>query len=145
MKFLIINGANLGLLGIREPAIYGNAGYADLAALIRANAAEHGDEVVFFRSDSEGEITARIGQAYFDGTDGIVVNPGAFTHTSVALRDAISSVGIPTVEVHISDVGRREDFRRISYLREVCAAVVTGKGFAGYMEAMDLLREKHNA
>ena len=140
MKILVINGANLHLLGIREPEIYGTSSYADLVALLRADAAENGDTVSFFQSNHEGEIADRIAQAYFDGTEGIVINPGAFTHTSVAIRDAVASVGIPAVEVHISDVSAREDFRQISFLREVCAGTVAGCGFDGYCDAIRLLK-----
>ena len=140
MKILVISGANLHLLGIREPEIYGTSSYADLVSLLRADAAEHGDTVSFFQSNYEGEIADRIAQAYFDGTDGIVINPGAFTHTSIAIRDAIASVGIPTVEVHISDVSAREDFRQISFLRGVCVGTVSGRGFDGYLDAVRLLK-----
>lgn len=140
MKILVINGANLHLLGIREPGIYGEETYSALVTAIRQYAAENDDAVSFFQSDHEGEITDRIAQAYFDGTEGIVINPGAFTHTSVALRDAIASVSVPTVEVHISDVSAREDFRKVSFLREVCVGTVAGKGFAGYLDAIRLLK-----
>lgn len=142
MKILVINGANLHLLGIREPEIYGTASYADLVSMLRAYAAEHGDTVSFFQSNHEGEIADRIAQAYFDGTEGIVINPGAFTHTSVAIRDAVSSVGIPAVEVHISEVSAREDFRQVSFLRDVCVGTTSGRGLSGYSDAIRLLKER---
>lgn len=142
MNILVINGANLHLLGIREPGLYGKASYADLVSLIRAYAAENGDAVSFFQSNSEGALADRIAQAYFDGTEGIVINPGALTHTSVALRDAVASVGIPTVEVHLTDISAREDFRKTSFLRGVCIGTVAGKGFSGYLDAIRLLKER---
>lgn len=142
MKILVINGANLHLLGIREPEIYGTASYADLVSMLRACAAEHGDDISFFQSNHEGEIADRIAQAYFDGTEGIVINPGAFTHTSVAIRDAVSSVGIPAVEVHITEVSAREDFRLVSFLRDVCVGTISGRGLSGYSDAIRLLKER---
>ena len=139
MKILVLNGPNLNMLGIREPAIYGSGTYADLQALIRAHAAERQVDVSFFQSNHEGALVDAIQQAYDDKVDGIIFNPAAYTHTSVALLDALKAVGIPTVEVHISDVSSREDFRQISFVRAACVATVAGKGFAGYNEAMDIL------
>lgn len=139
MKILVLNGPNLNMLGIREPAIYGSGTYADLQALIRAHAAERQVEVSFFQSNHEGALVDAIQQAYDDKVDGIIFNPAAYTHTSVALLDALKAVGIPTVEVHISDVSSREDFRQVSFVRAACVATVAGKGFAGYNEAMDIL------
>lgn len=139
MKILVINGPNLNMLGIREPAIYGSGTYAELLELIRAYGEKTGAEVSFFQSNHEGALVDAIQQAYFDGVEGIVLNPAAYTHTSVALLDALKAVAIPTVEVHISDVSAREDFRQVSYVRPACVATVTGKGFAGYLEAMDIL------
>ena len=139
MKILVLNGPNLNMLGIREPAIYGSGTYADLQALIRAHAAERQAEVSFFQSNHEGALVDAIQQAYDDKVDGIIFNPAAYTHTSVALLDALKAVGIPTVEVHISDVSSREDFRQVSFVRTACVATVAGKGFAGYNEAMDIL------
>lgn len=139
MKILVINGPNLNMLGIREPAIYGSGTYAELLELIRAYGEKTGAEVSFFQSNHEGALVDAIQQAYFDGVGGIVLNPAAYTHTSVALLDALKAVAIPTVEVHISDVSAREDFRRVSYVRPACVATVTGKGFAGYLEAVDIL------
>ncbi len=139
MKILVLNGPNLNMLGIREPAIYGSGTYADLQALIRAHAAERQVDVSFFQSNHEGALVDAIQQAYDDKVDGIIFNPAAYTHTSVALLDALKAVGIPTVEVHISDVSSREDFRQVSFVRAACVATVAGKGFAGYNEAMDIL------
>ena len=139
MKILVLNGPNLNMLGIREPAIYGSGTYTDLQALIRAHAAERQVDVSFFQSNHEGALVDAIQQAYDDKVDGIIFNPAAYTHTSVALLDALKAVGIPTVEVHISDVSSREDFRQVSFVRAACVATVAGKGFAGYNEAMDIL------
>lgn len=138
-KILVINGPNLNMLGIREPDIYGSSTYQDLQRMISDHACARGVEVSFFQSNHEGALVDAIQQAYFDGVDGIVLNPAAYTHTSVALCDAVKAVAIPTVEVHISDVTQREDFRQVSYVRSACVATVMGKGFAGYLEAMDLL------
>ena len=139
MKLLVINGPNLNMLGIREPAIYGSGTYTELLELIRAHAERRGAEVSFFQSNHEGALVDAIQQAYFDGVEGIIINPAAYTHTSVALLDALKAVAIPTVEVHISDVAAREDFRQISYVRTACVATVTGRGFAGYLDAVDIL------
>ena len=142
MKLLIINGPNLNMLGVREPEIYGSQSYENLVRLIQHHAAEIGVEAAVFQSNHEGAIVDRIQQAYFDGVDGIVINPAAYTHTSVAILDALKAVSIPTVEVHISAVDQREDFRQVSYVRRAAIATITGKGFAGYLEAMDLLKER---
>ena len=139
MKLLVINGPNLNMLGIREPAIYGSGTYTELLDMIRAHAERRGAEVSFFQSNHEGALVDAIQQAYFDGVEGIILNPAAYTHTSVALLDALKAVAIPAVEVHISDVAAREDFRQISYVRPVCIATVTGRGFAGYLDAVDIL------
>lgn len=139
MKLLVINGPNLNMLGIREPAIYGSGTYTELLELIRAHAERRGAEVSFFQSNHEGALVDAIQQAYFDGVEGIILNPAAYTHTSVALLDVLKAVAIPTVEVHISDVAAREDFRQISYVRPACIATVTGRGFAGYLDAVDIL------
>ena len=139
MKLLVINGPNLNMLGIREPAIYGSGTYTELLDMIRAHAERRGAEVSFFQSNHEGALVDAIQQAYFDGVEGIIINPAAYTHTSVALLDALKAVAIPAVEVHISDVAAREDFRQISYVRPACIATVTGRGFAGYLDAMDIL------
>ena len=142
MKILVINGPNLNFLGIREPEIYGNATYQDLIALVECAAASRGVEVEFYQSNHEGALVDRIQQAYYDKVDGMIINPAAYTHTSIAILDAVKSVGIPTVEVHISDVSTREDFRQISYVRLGCVGTVMGKGFDGYVEAMDLLMNR---
>ena len=142
MKILVINGPNLNMLGIREPALYGTGTYEDLCRQIQAYCQEKSVSVEFYQSNHEGALVDRIQAAYFEGVDGIVINPGAYTHTSVALLDAVKSVGIPTAEVHISKVEEREAFRQVSYIRAACVATVTGKGFAGYLEAVDILMEK---
>ncbi len=142
MKILVLNGPNLNLLGVREPSLYGKESYEDLLSLIRAHAKKKGIEVSFFQSNSEGALVDALHQAYFDKVDGIVFNPAAYTHTSIALLDALKAVGIPTVEVHISDVSKREAFRQISYVREAAVATVMGRGFSGYCDAIDLLIDR---
>ena len=138
MKILVINGPNLNMLGIREPDIYGRTTYADLCSLIIEHALSIGVEAELFQSNHEGAIVDKIQEAY--GTaDGIVINPGAYTHTSVAILDALKAVAIPAVEVHISDVDSREEFRRISYIRPYCKATISGRGISGYLDAMDIL------
>ena len=141
MKILVINGPNLNMLGIREPDVYGAGTYEDLCHKIDAYCRSKAIDVTFYQSNHEGALVDRIQQAYFEGMDGIVINPGAYTHTSIALLDAVKSVSIPTVEVHISKVEAREDFRQISYIRAACIATITGKGFDGYLEAIDILTE----
>ena len=138
MKLLVINGPNLNMLGIREPAIYGNKTYKDLCSLIENYAQKKGIEIEIFQSNHEGAIVDAIQGAY-KKIDGIVINPAAYTHTSVAILDALKSVGIPAVEVHVSDVSKREDFRQISFVRSYCSKTITGKGFEGYLEAIDFL------
>ena len=138
MKLLIINGPNLNMLGIREPEIYGSATYRDLVDIIQKEADTMGVEVSFYQSNHEGDLVDAIQQAY-GKIDGIVINPAAYTHTSVALLDAVKAVGIPAVEVHISDPDTRDEFRKVSYIRQACIATVKGKGFAGYLEAMHIL------
>lgn len=140
MKLLVINGPNLNMLGIREPAIYGRATYADLLDLIKAEADRLGVEVSFFQSNHEGALVDAI-QAAYGKVDGIVINPGAYTHTSVALLDAVKAVGLPTVEVHISDPDTREDFRKNSYIRAACVKTIKGRGFEGYLEALRFLKD----
>ena len=139
MKILVINGPNLNMLGIREPDLYGTGTYDALCEKIEAYCATKGIAVSFYQSNHEGALVDRIQEAYYEGIDGIVINPGAYTHTSIALLDAVKAVGIPTVEVHISKVEEREAFRQVSYIRAACIATITGKGFDGYLEAMDLL------
>ena len=142
MKILVINGPNLNMLGIRQPEIYGRTTYEDLKAMISAEAEQLGVAVDFFQSNHEGALVDAIQQAYFDRVDGIVINPGAYTHTSVALLDAVKAVSIPTVEVHISDPETREEFRHVSYIRAACVATVKGRGLEGYLEALRLLTKK---
>lgn len=141
MKILVINGPNINMLGIREPEIYGKATYSDLVEYVEKAASRLNVEVAFFQSNHEGSMVDAIQEAY-GKFDGIVINPAAYTHTSVALLDALKSVGTPSVEVHISDVRQREDFRQVSFVRDACVATIMGKGFDGYVEAMEVLCEK---
>ena len=134
----------MNMLGIRQPEIYGRATYQDLVDMIRAEADRMGVEVSFFQSNHEGALVDAIHQAYFDKVDGIVINPAAYTHTSVALLDAVKAVGIPTVEVHVSDPDSREEFRHVSYIRSACKATVAGHGLPGYLEALHLLCDSNN-
>lgn len=143
MKLLVINGPNINMLVIREPDIYGTESYAELIRLINAHAAELGIAVENFQSNHEGAIVDKIQAAYFDGIDGIVINPAAYTHTSVAIADALKAVRIPAVEVHISAVETREAFRQISYVRDIAVKTITGRGLAGYIEAIDFLVANH--
>ena len=131
MHILVINGPNMNMLGIRQPEIYGRATYADLQKMIREEADQLGVEVSFFQSNHEGALVDAIQQAYFDKVDGIIINPAAYTHTSVALLDAVKAVGIPTVEVHVSDPDSREEFRHVSYIRAACVATIRGHGLPG--------------
>ena len=139
MKILVLNGPNMNMLGIRQPEIYGKTTYEDLLAMIRAEAEKLNVSVSFFQSNHEGTLVDAIHQAYFDQVDGIIINPAAYTHTSVALLDAVKAVGIPTVEVHISDPDTREEFRHVSYIREACAKTIAGHGLPGYLEALQYL------
>lgn len=136
MKILVLNGPNLNMLGIREKNIYGNRTYDDLVNMITSFSNEHNIEISVYQSNSEGDLVTKIQEAYFDHVDGIVFNPAAYTHTSIALLDALKSVNIPCVEVHISDVTKREEFRQISYIRSYCFKSIMGKGFEGYIEAI---------
>lgn len=138
MKILVINGPNLNMLGIREPGVYGSGSYRDLVVQLEAHCKAKGVEVECFQSNHEGALIDKIQEA-FGSAGGIVINPGGYTHTSVALLDALKAVSIPTVEVHISDVSAREDFRQRSYVRLACIKTIAGKGFDGYLEAIDLL------
>ena len=141
MKILVINGPNMNMLGIRQPEIYGHATYEDLKSMIEGEAERLGAEVSFFQSNHEGALVDAIQQAYFDRVDGMIINPAAYTHTSVALLDAVKAVGIPTVEVHISDVDAREAFRQISYARLACVKTYMGLGFEGYRQAILFLKD----
>lgn len=140
MKILVINGPNLNMLGIREPDHYGKETYADLCEKIKKYCDIKNIEVKLYQSNHEGDLVDEIQNAY-GKIDGIVINPGAYTHTSVAILDAVKSVNIPTVEVHISKVEEREDFRQISYVRLACVKTITGHGTNGYLEAIDYLTE----
>lgn len=138
MKILVINGVNLNMLGIREKNLYGDKDYKSLIKYIKTNAKERKVKVKCYQSNYEGDIVTIIQKAY-KKYDGIVINPGAFTHTSVAILDALKAVDIPTVEVHITDVDNREDFRKISFVKEFAYQTISGKGFDGYIEAIDSL------
>ena len=140
MKILVINGPNLNLLGLREPDIYGDKNYASLVNYIETTCAEKNIETKVFQSNHEGAIVDEI-QAAYGKFDGIVINPAAYTHTSVAILDALKAVNIPAVEVHISDVSKREDFRQISYVRQHCLTTFAGFGFEGYIKAVEYLEE----
>lgn len=142
MKILVINGPNLNMLGIREPGIYGKNTFADLLALLEQAAKEMGVELEQYQSNHEGDLVDRI-QAAYGNTNGIVINPAAYTHTSVAILDALKAVSIPAVEVHISDVDSREPFRQISYVGLACEKTIKGHGFRGYLEAIEYLKEKY--
>ncbi len=141
MKLLILNGPNLNLLGVREPELYGTDTYETLCRKVRDFAAARGVQVDIYQSNHEGDLVDKI-QAAYGNTDGIVINAGAYTHTSIALLDALRAVGIPAVEVHITDPDAREPFRRVSYLRAACVATISGRGLDGYTEAMALLIDK---
>lgn len=138
MKILVINGPNINMLGIREPSVYGNSTYKDLCEKILAHSSKKGYEVELFQSNHEGCIVDKIQNAY-GIVDAIVINPAAYTHTSIAILDALKAVNIPAVEVHISDVSTREDFRQISYIREFCKKTIIGHGIDGYIEAIEFL------
>ena len=139
MKILVINGPNLNFLGRRDPKQYGTETYASLCEKIEKAAKERGDSVELFQNNCEGTIIDRLQAAYDDGTEGIVINPGAYTHYSYAIRDALSSVNLPAVEVHLSDINAREEFRRISVTAPACIAQISGEGFGGYALAIDCL------
>lgn len=137
MKLLVINGPNLNFLGIREKGIYGTQDYQYLLDMIQKKAMETGNDITVYQSNHEGAIIDRLQAAYFDGTEGIVINPGAFTHYSYAIRDALASITVPKVEVHISDITRREEFRKISVTAPVCDRQIYGQGLEGYLQAID--------
>ncbi len=142
MNILVINGPNLNMLGIREPGIYGEETYETLLQKIADHCAQKGIGVEFFQSNHEGALVDAI-QGAFGKKDGIVINPGAYTHTSIALLDAVKAINLPTVEVHISDVSKRETFRRVSYIRAACVKTISGRGTDGYLEAIDHLAEHY--
>ena len=139
MKIYVINGPNLNMLGIREPEKYGNDNYDTLCRLVTEHCENAGVEAVLYQSNHEGDLVDKIQEAYLEGAVGIVINPGAYTHTSIALLDAVLSVKLPCVEVHLSKVEEREDFRQVSYIRRACVATITGKGISGYLEACDII------
>lgn len=139
MNILVLNGPNINMLGIREPDIYGSDNYDALCRRVSSHADRKGIDCRILQSNHEGDLVDMIQQAFFDKVDGLVFNPGAYTHTSIAIADALKAVRIPTVEVHISDVSSREAFRQISYIRESCITTVSGKGIDGYLEAIDIL------
>lgn len=140
MRILVINGPNLNMLGIRERELYGRTTYADLVALIRGEAKKLGLRTEFMQSNHEGALVEAVQGAY-KKFDGIIINPGAYTHTSIALLDALKAVGLPAVEVHITDPDSREEFRRISYIRAACIGTVKGRGLQGYLDALRLLAD----
>ena len=142
MKILVINGPNLNFLGIREPDIYGKQTYKDLCELINEKSKKENIDIEIYQSIHDGDIVDKIQNAYFEKVDGIVINPAGYTHTSVAILDALKAVSIPCVEVHISDVSEREEFRRHSYISLVAKKTIKGKGFNGYLEAIDYLIKK---
>lgn len=144
MKILVINGPNLNFLGIREKGIYGSRSFEDLLALLEQKSEETGITIETFQSNSEGEIINRIQKAWFDKADGIIINPGAFTHYSYAIRDALASVDIPKIEVHITNIHEREDFRHISVTAAVCSGQITGLGLNGYLLAADAIIDMVN-
>ena len=139
MKIYLLNGPNLNMLGIREPDKYGSQSYATLLEMVRKHCDKLGIELVAYQSNHEGDLVDKIQEAYFEGADGIVINPGAYTHTSIALLDAVKATKLRCVEVHISDLSVREDFRQISYIRLASEKTITGKGLNGYIEAIDYL------
>ena len=141
MKFLVLNGPNLNMLGVREPELYGSESFAALCRRLSEYAEEHGVEIEQYQSNHEGDLVDKI-QAAFGNTDGIVINPAAYTHTSVALLDALKAVSLPAVEVHISDVAGRGDGRQVSYVRAACEKTICGHGLDGYFEALDYLRAR---
>lgn len=137
MKIYVINGPNLNMLGIREPGHYGNGSYKALIEKIEEKARALGVEVTCYQSNHEGDLVDKIQEAYFEGADGIIINPGAYTHTSIAILDAAKSVSLPLIEVHISKVEERESFRQVSYIREAATVTISGKGQDGYLIALD--------
>lgn len=140
MKILVINGPNINMLGIREPQIYGKETYQNLIDMVTDYAKQKGIEIECFQSNHEGDLVDKIQSAY-NTADGIVINPAAYTHTSVAILDAVKAVGVPTVEIHISDVSKREDFRQVSFIRSACVKTISGHSLGGYTEAIDFLME----
>ncbi len=139
MKLLVINGPNLNFLGIREKSVYGTQDYDALLQMIAKKGEETNSAIEVFQSNHEGAIIDRIQDSYFDGTEGIVINPGAFTHYSYAIRDALASITVPKVEIHISDITKREEFRKVSVTAPVCDRQIYGQGLEGYLQAIDFI------
>ncbi|MBR5248151.1 MAG: type II 3-dehydroquinate dehydratase [Lachnospiraceae bacterium] len=139
MKLLVINGPNLNFLGIREKSVYGTQNYDYLLKMIGDKGQEEGHDITVFQSNHEGAIIDRIQDSFFDGTEGIVINPGAFTHYSYAIRDALASITVPKVEIHISDITKREEFRKVSVTAPVCDKQIYGQGLTGYLMAIDFI------
>ena len=139
MKLLVINGPNLNFLGIREKSVYGTQDYDALLQMIAKKGEETNSVIEVFQSNHEGAIIDRIQDSYFDGTEGIVINPGAFTHYSYAIRDALASITVPKVEIHISDITKREEFRKVSVTAPVCDRQIYGQGLEGYLQAIDFI------
>ncbi len=139
MKLLVINGPNLNFLGIREKSVYGTQDYDTLLQMIAKKGEETNSAIEVFQSNHEGAIIDRIQDSYFDGTEGIVINPGAFTHYSYAIRDALASITVPKVEIHISDITKREEFRKVSVTAPVCDRQIYGQGLEGYLQAIDFI------
>ena len=137
----VLNGPNLNLLGVREPSIYGRTDYKTLVKNVKEKAKKTGFEVMIFQSNHEGDLVDKIHEAYFKGACGIIINPGAYTHTSIALLDAVKATAIPTVEVHISDINKREEFRKVSYISLAAVKTICGKGTLGYLLAIDFLND----
>ena len=145
MKLYVLNGPNLNLLGLRQPELYGKESYADLLALLDATAKERGIELVAKQTNHEGDLVDWIAEAYYAGADGIVMNPGAYSHTSIAIYDALLAVGLPVAEVHLTDPDTREDFRRVDYVAKIATYRICGKGQAGYVEAIGLLADDYES
>ncbi len=139
MKILVINGPNLNMLGIREVEVYGNSNYSTLLKIINEHSVFKNVKVEFYQSNHEGALVDKIQEAYFEKYDGLIINPAAYTHTSVAIYDALKAVNLPTIEVHISDVNNREEFRKINYIKDACLCSVVGQGLQGYVIALDKL------
>ena len=143
MKIFVINGPNINMLGVREQDFYGQQSYDDLLKLVRKFAQKNGIATEFYQSNHEGDLVDKIQEAYYKNYDGIVINPAAYTHTSIAILDALKAVPIPAVEVHLSDINKRELFRKKSFISEVCIKTIVGKGFNGYLDAIYLLKERY--
>ena len=145
MKILVMNGPNINFLGIREKGIYGEQNYEVLVSMIEKKAEELGVDVEVFQSNHEGAIIDKIQEAYFNGTEGIIINPGAYTHYSYAIRDALASITVPKVEIHISDITQREEFRKTSVTKPACDHQIYGQGLNGYLMAIDWVINKKNS